>query len=166
MQASALGGIPGTAARAAGLGSLPVSERSVKACIECELKIFDGNGFSESDKVGRPSDPKPEIMLSDLAIICRERGVLKFRMFFGCCVSDCVPCVCLWPADMADVFDLPPSPEGQLASVRKGAQFTMLNVEDFVKGSDQHQDWIQALEDKELQQGLAGDATTRSSGWA
>ena len=59
-----------------------MSERSVKACIECELKIFDGNGFSESDKVGRPSDPKPEIMLSDLAIICRERGVLKFRMFF------------------------------------------------------------------------------------
>ena len=70
-----------------------------------------------------------------------------------------MPCVCFWPAAMADVFDLPPSAAGQLASIRKGAQFTMLNVEDFVTDSDQHQDWIKAVNDEQLQQGLVARIT-------
>ena len=60
MQARASGGILGAAARAAGLESLPLRERPVKAYSVCRLGMFDGNGFSESDKVGHPSDPKPE----------------------------------------------------------------------------------------------------------
>ena len=65
---------------------------------------FDGNGFSESDLVGRPSDPKPEIILRDLENICRERGVLvlSFRLsdlsrLFPGCASDCVP-LCVFVA--------------------------------------------------------------------
>ena len=50
----------GAAARAAGLESLPLRERPVKAYSVRRLRMFDGNGFSESDKVGRPVDPKPE----------------------------------------------------------------------------------------------------------
>ena len=50
----------GAAARAAGPESLPLRERPVKAYSVCRLGMFDGNGFSESDKVGRPIDPKPE----------------------------------------------------------------------------------------------------------
>ena len=72
MQASAGGGRSRAAARAAGPVSLPLRERPVNACIECRLRIFDGNGFSESDLVGRPSDPKPEIILRNLENICRE----------------------------------------------------------------------------------------------
>ena len=56
MQARASGGILGAAARAAGLESLPLRERPVKAYSVCRLGMFDGNGFSESDKVGRPID--------------------------------------------------------------------------------------------------------------
>ena len=159
MQASAGSGRSGAAARAAGPVSLLLRERPVNACIECRLRIFDGNGFSESDLVGRPSDPKPEIILRNLENICRERGVLNIRVSFDCCSYDCMPCVCFWPAAMADVFDLPPSAAGQLASIRKGAQFTMLNVEDFAKDSDQHQEWTKAVNDEQLQQGLMARIT-------
>ena len=92
----------------------PLRERPVNACIECRLRIFDGNGFSESDLVGRPSDPKPETILRNLENICRERSVLSIRISLDCCPYDCMPCVCFWPAAMADVFDLPPSAAGQL----------------------------------------------------
>ena len=126
MQASAGSGRSGAAARAAGPVSLSLRERPVNACIECRLRIFDGNGFSESDLVGRPSDPKPETILRNLENICRERGVLNIRVSLDCCSYNCMPCVCFWPAAMADVFDLPPSAAGQLASIRRGAHFTML----------------------------------------
>ena len=60
MRASVGGGSSGAAARAAGPESLSPRERPENACVERVLRMFDGNGFSESDKVGRPSDPKPE----------------------------------------------------------------------------------------------------------
>ena len=60
MRVSVGGGISGAAARAAGPESLSPRERPENACVERVLRMFDGNGFSESDKVGRPIDPKPE----------------------------------------------------------------------------------------------------------
>ena len=60
MRASVEGGISGAAARAAGPESLSPRKRPENASVERVLRMFDGNGFSESDKVGRPSDPKPE----------------------------------------------------------------------------------------------------------
>ena len=67
----------GAAARAAGLESLPLRERPVKAYSVRRLRMFDGNGFSESDKVGRPIDPKPETI--QYYLVQRERARARAR---------------------------------------------------------------------------------------
>ena len=95
MQASAGSGRSGAAARAAGPVSLSLRERPVNACIECKLRIFDGNGFSESDLVGRPSDPKPETILRNLD----ERDSKLHPSTDASCFTDtCPETVCVEPA--------------------------------------------------------------------
>ena len=146
MQASVGGGGSGAAARAAGPDSLPLRERPENACMQRVLREIDGLGFCRSSLAGRRLNPTPENPFEYHESTRIPLHALTFASILP--VHDTI--LLLLPrnnSDMADIFNLRTNPDGQLSALTKGTWYTLLNVQDFSEGSQEHQDWLDAITD-------------------